>query len=171
MLSKPEEKLTMRNELVLRKVAEWRHSGGRQTLTVPDAASGWELRLTADRADELGCKVWEMRLGRAVPVTGNDPAALRAWAERAADRVTGLLEPLRLVEVDGQRDEALLRSEQPAQRDEQLYYYEVVLKGRGEADVRRYQASQQPGSRREQVPFALTHEAIAKLTSDLTAAE
>ena len=112
-----------------------------------------------------------MRLGRAVPTAGNDPEALRSWAERVAGRATGLLEPLRLVEVDGARDEALLRSEQPARRDEQLHYYEVVLRGRGEADVRRYQASHQPGSRREQVPFALTHEAVATLASDLTAPE
>jgi hypothetical protein len=129
--------------------------------------SDWGLTLTADRNDELGCLVWELALHRAgapAPPT----AALESWAQRAAARVTGLLEPLKVVEVDPERGEALLRSQQASRRGEQLFYYEVLLKNSSSATLRRYQASNGNG-KREQVVFALTHEALAKLVGDLIA--
>ena len=61
-----------------------------------------------------------------------------------------------------------IRSDEPAEKLEQLFYYEVLLKNVGEAMVRRYQGSHQPASKREQVGFALTHEAVGKLVGDLT---
>src|SRR5262249_12064776 len=97
------------------------------------------------------------------------PAALRAWAERAAGRVQGLLEPLAVVEVDVTRDEALLRSGQPSRRGEALGYYAVLLPGTRAATVRRVNGAH--GQRREQVRFALTHEVLARLAADLTADE
>src|SRR5262249_22519771 len=94
--------------------------------------------------------------------------SLSAWAERVAGRVTGLLEPLKVVEVDAERGEALLRSDQPTQRGEKLFYYEVLLQNTTAASVRRYRAL--PGNgRREQVAFALTKEALAKFVADLAA--
>src|SRR5205823_5467794 len=133
-----------------------------------DEPTAWSATLTADRCDELGCKLWEMTVRRlnAKPLDG---AQLQAWADRVAGRATGLLEPLKVVEVDAQRGEALLRSDEPAQKSEQLFYYEVLLKTVGEANVRRYQASHQPASKREQVGYALTHEAVGKLVGDVTA--
>jgi hypothetical protein len=47
----------------------------------------------------------------------------------------------------------------------------VLLYGTAAATVRRYQASHEAGARREQVAFALTHEALAKLAGDLTSAK
>src|SRR5262245_63107998 len=144
----------MQNATPLQKVAEWRHSDGRQILNVPDVAAGWELALTADRADELGLKLWELTVRR-TQASGDGNTILRTWADRAG-RVTGLLEPLRLLEVDDARGEALLRSDGPSQRGDQLYFYELLARA-DEATLRRYQASYQPGTRREQVPFVLSH--------------
>jgi hypothetical protein len=156
------------NEALLERLGKWKPGDGRQTLLVPDAGSGWSAALTADRADQLGCLVWELTLRRANPPAAGDTEALRAWADRVAARVTGLLEPLQLVEVDAPRQVAMLRSEQPARRGDELFYYEVLLQGAGEARLRRYQASYQPNQRRRQIAFALTHEAIAKVAGDLT---
>jgi hypothetical protein len=125
------------------------------------------VTLTADRADQLGCLVWELELRKNVPAA-SDFAALQAWAARVAERATGLLELLKVVEVDAARAEALLRSESPVSRGEQVKYYEVVLAGSGNALLRRYQAPRQGTGKREQVAFALTHEALAKLAFDLT---
>lgn len=154
------------DEKVLQRVAEWRPPAGRQTLHLPDAGSGWSLALTADRNDELGSLAWELTLRRSAPQAG---LTLADWAHRVAGRVTGLLEPLKVVEIDPQRQEALVRSTGPTQRGDRLFYYEVLLKGTREAEVRRFRASSQPGERREQVAFALTHEALAKLVADVTA--
>jgi hypothetical protein len=152
------------NEALLEKLADWRCDSGRQTLTVAHPESGWTAAVTADCADRVGCGVWEFTLTR----PGAAPEAdLRGRAKRVAARVTGLLEPLRLVEVDAGHDAALLRSAAPKRRGDDLYYYEVELKS-GAAGVRRYQGST-TGATRQQIAFPLTHEALAKLAGDLTA--
>jgi len=154
---------------LLAKLAEWRPDGGRQTLHLPDEGTGWGVTLTADRADELGCLAWEMTLRRSAPHPGGDAVALRAWAERIAARARGLLETLKVVEVDAERDEAILRSDTPAAKGEERFYYEVHLQGRGLASIRRFRGTLAAPKRRAQVVFALTHEALARLAADLTA--
>lgn len=152
------------NEPLLQKLSEWRPEGsGRQLLAVSDPASGWTASVTAERVDATGCLVWELALRR--DRAGTD---LAAWAKRAASRVTGLVEPLKVVEVDPARGEALLRSDEPSTRADQLFYYEAILNRAGSATVRRYQASHQLGSHRQQHAFSLTHEVLAKLAADLT---
>ncbi len=157
------------NAPLLEKLAEWRPGDGRQTLTLPDVGGGWGAALTADRADEIGCLVWEFSVGRAAGEKGGDPAALRAWADRVAGRATGLLETLKVVEVDAGRDEAILRSDAPATRGDDRLYYEVRLRGTRAAAVRRFRGRLGGDGKREQVAYALTHEALAKLAADLTA--
>src|SRR5947208_14824358 len=106
---KPREKVMNRNEALLGKLAEWRPPEGRQSLHVTDEATGWTTTLAVDRADQLGCLVWELTLRK------NSAAALSldSWARRVAERATGLLETLKVVEIDANRGEALLRSESP----------------------------------------------------------
>ncbi len=155
------------DETVLRKLAEWHPPRGcRQTLAVPDEGSGWAVALTIERHDELSSALWEISLQRVA--AAKVATRLPDWANRVAGRVTGLLEPLRVLEVDVQRDEALLRSNEPARRSDELFYYEVLLKGTRRAAVIRYQATPE-GGRREQIPFTLTHEALAKFVADLAA--
>jgi hypothetical protein len=152
------------NEILLQKLADWRPTA-RQTLTVAEA--GWNVAVSADRCDELGCLVWEVTFTRTAPNEAATP--LRPWADRVAERATGLLENLQLLEVDPLRNQAQLRSDEPAQRGPDVFYYEVLLNGNGDASVRRFRAGRQGGQRREQVAFALTHEALAKLVADVTA--
>ncbi len=146
---------------VRQKLSEWRPEAGRQDLTV--TAKDGSLTLTADRREELGCLVWELGVRRAAPAG----ETLQSWADRIAQRVSGLLEPLKVVEIDAVRQEGILRSTQPQARDEDVLYNEVHLKGTRHAVLRRYQA--QITGRRQQIAFALTHEAIAKLADDLAA--
>lgn len=154
---------------VRQKLSKWQHPGtGRQHCIVPDEGAGWVLTVAADRSDELGCLVWELTAQRSAPLAV-DAAGLRAWADGVAARVTGLLEPLRVVEVDAPRLQAQLRSQNPIPRDEQSFYYEVILQAAGTALLRRYQAGQ-AGTPRAQAAFPLTHEALAKLAADLTGA-
>ncbi|MBX9622735.1 MAG: hypothetical protein K2X82_02880 [Gemmataceae bacterium] len=150
-------------EKLLPRLSEWRPAGaGRHTWA--ETAGGWAVHLAADKAESLSCLVWELTLARA----GDAPDGLtvKDWAAGVADRVTGLLEPLKLYEVDTTRDEAVLRSEAPSARGGRLGYYEVHLFGTTRAVVRRFAADKAvPG--REQVAFALTHEVLAKLCGDL----
>ncbi len=126
-------------ETLLPKLNEWESAGpDRQCWAQPLPGTGWALNLTADRVDSLGCLLWELTLTRidAPPVTNE---VLRQQASAAADRVTGLMEPLRLIEVDELRGEALLRSEAPARKSAALAYYEALLSGGRQIVLRRYQ--------------------------------
>jgi hypothetical protein len=152
--------------LLLEKLAKWRPDSDRGTLAVDDAAGGWSAAVTAEYVDVVGCRLWEVALRRPA---GTPAVDVKARAEQICQRVTGLLEPLCLVEVDGTRNVAQLRSEQPGQRGEERFYYEVLLEGDGGSVVRRYQAPHAAEPRRLQVAFTLTHEALAKLVRDLIA--
>jgi hypothetical protein len=152
-------------EALRAKLADWTPAGpGRHSLSHTDPDAGWAVAVSADRADGVGCLAWEIGAAR----TGPAPAGLtqRQWADRIADRATGLLEPLKVLEVDATQDEAVLRSDGPAVSGDAVKYYEVRLSGTDRATVRRYEASR-TSSGRTQVPFAVTHEAVAKLAGDI----
>jgi len=156
-------------ETVLKKLGDWRPLGDkRHSLLIPNGGSGWAVEVQADRCDELGCRVWEITVRRTV-MTEAQPGNLQAWADRASRQVTGLLEGLCVVEVDSRRNEALLRSSTPARRGQVVSYFEVLMRGTKSATLRRFRAHQEPGHRREQIAFPLTHDALAKVVTDLTA--
>jgi hypothetical protein len=153
-------------ETLLPKLSDWRPAGpGPHSFAAP-LENGWEVAITADHAESLGCKANSVAVRRPAS-TSPSAADLTQWAVRSAQRVTGLLEPLKLLEVDAGRSEAILRSDPPASRGSQVDYYELRLRGTHEASLHRYRADR-TGGQRQAVPFALTHEAIAKLADDLT---
>jgi hypothetical protein len=150
------------DETLLRKLDAWTPQTGRDTLAFADPAAS--VQLTVEQVESLSCRIWELRVSR--PLSGKPEEALAAWAKRVAATATGLMEPLHLLEVDAVRGAAVLRSNKPAQKSEDLFYYEVLLDQTGSANVRRYQASYGNG-KRKQVAFVLTREAVAKLAADL----
>ncbi len=154
------------NERLLEKLAEWRPDSGRQTLVVAEPTTNTTVTVTADRNDVVGTQLWEVTLSRPAAL---DAAGLKSWAEKTAGRVMGLLEPLRLLEVDADRRTAVLRSQAPTQRGDNRFYYELLLHGDGRAQLARYQTPAKPEGRREQIPFALTHESVAKVFGDINA--
>jgi hypothetical protein len=152
-------------ESLLPKLSDWRPAGaGRHSWAESFPDAGWTARLSADKADSLSCLVWELTLDR----TAEPPAGLTlaGWASAVAARVTGLLEPLKVHEIDDARGEAVLRSVAPAKKGDALAYYEVRLTGLTTAVVRRFTGSKTT-SGRAQVAFAITHETLAKLVGDI----
>jgi hypothetical protein len=139
---------------------EGRHSWSE---TFPEA--GWAVGLAADRTDSIGCLVWELSLARTGPAP--DVLTLKGWADGIAARVSGLREDLKVLEIDDLRQEAVLRSEDPAVKGDDRLYYEVHLRGLDHATVRRYKGSRTVGTRREQVAYPLTHEVLAQLAEDV----
>lgn len=130
----------------------------------PVTCGDWTVNLVADKRDSLSCALKELSLDRATPIREE----LAAWATRVAETVTGLLEPLRLVEVDHPLGKALLRSQAPALKDGKALYYELVLErtGRTQASLHRY-AGEKNGAKRQSVAFVLTHDAVVKLVADI----
>jgi hypothetical protein len=157
------------NDRLLNDLSEWRPAGDGPHSFGHNLDGGWTVAVTADAADTVGCRLTELAVARPAPAKPATAADLKRWANRTAARATGLLEPLKLIEVDATRSEAVLRSETPSRRGKSVEYYEVLLHGRQSATLKRYKAPQSGPGKRRPVPFALTHEAIAKLAGDLTA--
>ncbi len=128
-------------------------------------ANGWTAAAHADAIDTIGARLNHLDLTRTDPAP--EGATLGGWADGVAKRATGLLERLKVHEVDATHDTAVLRSDTPTVKGGVAGYYEVVLKGTDQASVSRYQADRAAGTPREPVPFTLTHDAIAKLADDI----
>ena len=73
--------------------------------------------------------------------------------------------------MDTQRQQALLRSAVAGGHQDNRTYFEVILDGTTSAVVRRFQTAPQADRaapvRRVQLAFAMTHEGLIKLVSDL----
>jgi hypothetical protein len=94
--------------------------------------------------------------------------ALRGWGERLANRVTYLMEPLKIFEVDSGSGEVQLRSQSPTARAEQRGYYEIRLFKQGSLRMERY-AFDETSRQRRAVPCQLTREVLERLADDLVA--
>jgi hypothetical protein len=94
---------------------------------------------------------------------------VQTWAANVAQRVRGLAQALKVVEVDALRKQAQLRSDSPQERNGKRHYHELLLSGVGHAVLRRFEATNGAAGR-EQVGFAVTHETMAKIAGDLAAA-
>lgn len=155
---------------LLPRLNEWRPADtGRSLFTYIDSESGNSVALNIDKADTFSCLFWDIS---AQFGAGREPlsaADLRACADRVARSVTGLMEPLRVIEVDVTRGEALLRSESPTVRNEQRMHYELLLSASRRVDLRRFQAATDPTSKRTQVAFVLSHEVVGKMVDDVAA--
>jgi hypothetical protein len=91
---------------------------------------------------------------------------LRAWGDRLANRVTYLMEPLRVLEVDPVGGEVELRSLAPTQRAGLRAYYEARLNRAGNLRLARVVFDEAARTRRDEL-FQMTREVLQRLTDDL----
>ena len=94
--------------------------------------------------------------------------SLRAWGDRLAARVTYLMEPLVVQEVDAEAGQAELRSQAPTPRADRKSFYEVRLRREGALHLRRL-AFDDATRRRAPVPCQMTLEVLERLADDLVA--
>jgi hypothetical protein len=94
--------------------------------------------------------------------------ALRAWGERLAGRVTYLMEPLKVLEVDAAGGEVHIRSQSPTARDDQRSFYEVRLSKQGTLRMER-STFDESSRRHRRVPCHLTREVLERLADDIAA--
>jgi hypothetical protein len=94
--------------------------------------------------------------------------ALRAWADRLSARLTYLMEPLVVLEVDAAEGEVELRSQSPTVRGGHRAYYEVRLSKQGTLRLGRtvYDETER---RRRPTTCQMTREVIERLADDLVA--
>jgi hypothetical protein len=129
--------------------------------TVSAAAGPWQATAAAPHRDTIGAEVTEITVERKDPGPGN----VHGWADNFAGKARGLLEPLKVLEVDKTRDEAVIRSNPPSKDGSQVDYYEVKMQGTKKASVKRYRND---AGQRQDIPFTLTHDGLGRLVDDLT---
>lgn len=89
-------------------------------------------------------------------------------ADTLAGKLTYLLEPLRVIEVDGQAGAVQMRSHPPYQRERQTKYYEVLVQRGGSLSLVRYERL--PGQSRTPITANVTREVFHRLAEDFAAA-
>jgi hypothetical protein len=134
-------------------------------VTVEDGTNRLTLNLTA--LDSVGLSLTALEF-----TTTSRPEwtleALRGWAERLTGRVTYLMEPLKLFEVDAGGGEVQIRSQSPTTRAERRGYYDVHLFQNGSFRMERF-AFDEGTRERRRVPCQLTREVLERLADDVAA--
>jgi hypothetical protein len=96
------------------------------------------------------------------------PEALRAWGEKLVNRLTYLMEPLVVLEVDPVGGEAELRSQVTTARNGNRSFYEIRLDQHGALRLVRVAFDEATRERRP-VACQLTREVLERLTDDIVA--
>jgi hypothetical protein len=152
--------------LLSRKIAaEVDAQAGPGKVTAADGPYHLSLNLTA--ASPVGVAFDALEFAD-VTAGSRSAEALRAWGGRLASRLTYLMEPLVVLEVDVEAGEAELRSKSPSVRDGLQSYYEIRLHSAGRLGFRRV-AFSTSDRRRHPVSCQLTREALDRLANDLVA--
>ncbi len=94
--------------------------------------------------------------------------ALKDWGERLSARVTYLMEPLKVLEVDAAGGEVQIRSQSPTPRDQGRGYYEMRLFRHGSLRMERFVFDDATRQRRA-TPCQLTREVLERLADDIAA--
>ena len=97
------------------------------------------------------------------------PRDLNAWGAKLSRRVSYLLEPLKVLEIDGGAGQVQLRSESPTVRGDSRGYYEVRLDRAGRCRLERYVVDPDRRGRRR-TPCHLTREVVERLADDIASA-
>jgi hypothetical protein len=133
------------------------------TVTVEDNPNRLSLDLTA--LDTVGLAFSTMEFA-STSRTEWPSDALKEWGERLTKRVTYLMEPLKVLEVNDQGGEVQLRSQSPTPRADQQAYYEMRLFRQGKLRMERF-AFDKTTRQRKQVPCQLTRETLERLADDI----
>jgi hypothetical protein len=94
--------------------------------------------------------------------------ALNDWGSRLASRITYLMEPLKVLEIDSGGGEVQIRSQSPTTRNAERGYYEMRLFRQGLLRMKRYTFEETTRQRHES-HCKLTREVLERLADDIAA--
>ena len=134
-------------------------------MTVEEGPHRLSLHLSALDTVGLACTALEFTTSSRAEWTSE---GLGAWGERLAGRVSYLLEPLKVLEVDRDGGEVQIRSQNPTTRSEQRGYYEVRLSQQGSLRLERFTFDEATRQRRP-IACQFTREVLERLADDIAA--
>lgn len=128
------------------------------------------LRLVAEvvLADQLSCLVSEISV-RATDGQVYSTDELRVKGDDLCHRLSYLLEPIRVLEVDAMGGEVQARSQPPDRQPDRIRYYELRFATPSTLKLQRFEKQVGP-NQRHQIPLQLTYELLEKLMNDLVKA-
>ena len=129
--------------------------------------AGHRLRCQLSALDKLGC-AFQMFEVRSDSLASASMDRLKELSEALSRRLTYLLEPISLVEVDADQRVVQLRSNPPQKDETGTSYYELLVASGGRLSLRRYAKS--PGNPRQPIPAQVTREVFFRLVADFAAA-
>jgi hypothetical protein len=135
------------------------------TVTVEDGPNRLSLEITA--LDSVGVAFDTLEFTTTDRQDWSSEA-LNAWGRRLADRVTYLLEPLKVIEIDAGGGEVQVRSTSPSARADRRGFYEVRLRKQGVLRMERF-LFDDATRRRDRGPCQLTREVLERLADDIVA--
>ncbi|MDR3622134.1 MAG: hypothetical protein P4L85_22480 [Paludisphaera borealis] len=135
------------------------------TITVDEGPNRITLDITA--LDAVGVAFDTLEFA-ATDRTDWSSSALNAWGDQLAKRVTYLMEPLRVLEIDAGGGEVQIRSAAPTPRADARGFYEVRLNRGGTCRLERYVYDESDRKRRR-TPCHLTREVVERLADDIAA--
>lgn len=131
------------------------------------SADNGRLEVTIANADKMSVAFTSFAF-HSDRLANAETAQLSRIADTLASKLTYLLEPLRVVEIDGNAGAVQMRSYPPYQRDKQTKYYEVLVQRGGSISLVRYE--RQPGEPRQPIAAHVTEEVFYRLADDFAAA-
>jgi hypothetical protein len=134
---------------------------GRGLLQVDADAGRIEADLVA--VDAIGCAFQTLALSTE-KLAGAELDRLKSISDALTARLTYLLEPIGVVEADGDRCAVQLRSSPPKKDEEATSYYELLVRRGGDISLSRY--SKKAGQLRQIVPAHVTREVLERLAED-----
>jgi len=135
------------------------------TVTVEDSPNRLTLHLTA--LDTVGLAFTALEFATTSRPEWSSEA-LKGWGDRLSSRVTYLMEPLKVLEIDAGGGEVQIRSQSPTPRPEKRGYYEVRLFRQGSLRMERFVLDEATRQRRP-TPCQLTREVLERLADDIAA--
>ena len=152
-------------ELVQARLEEFASQGGGQAslqISGPHGSLTSELLVV----DKLGCAFTQMTY-ESSRLADADNARLTAVSEDLVRRMTYLLEPLGVVELDDESASIQLRSVPPAKEDGVIRYYELVVRRGGQITLQRFEKPQDRSADRRQITAEVTRDVFQRLAGDM----
>jgi hypothetical protein len=135
------------------------------TVTVEDSPNRLTLHLV--ELDTVGLAFSSMEFA-STNRTEWSSQALQDWADRLTKRITYLMEPLKVIEIDASGGEVQVRSQAPTPRADKRGYYEMRLFRNGSLRLERFAYDDVTRERRP-VACHLTREVLERLADDIAA--
>jgi hypothetical protein len=135
------------------------------TISVDDGPNRVTLNLTA--LDAVGLAVSSLEFATTSRAEWSSEA-LNEWGTRLSSRITYLMEPLKVLEIDAGGGEVQLRSQNPTARNAERGYYEMRLFRQGTLRMQRFAFDEATRQRRPSA-CQLTREVLERLADDIVA--